>query len=89
MMDFISDEGGVRRYLHAGDPLLVLHEDQGLRVFRKPPNMYLLSTVGLLRGMEKVGLIRSADSVLAEMTNPTQRGQRSQDRGAFPDLPNA
>ena len=88
MMDFISDEGGVRRYLDSSDPLLVLYEDQGLRVFRKPPNMHLLSTVGLLRGMEKVGLIRSADSVLAEMTNPTQPGRRSRDRRAFPDLPN-
>ncbi len=88
MMDFISDEGGVRRYLDYRDPLLLLHEDQGLRVFRKPPNMHLLSTVGLLRGMEKVGLIRSADAVLAEMTNPTQPGQGSHDRRAFPDLPN-
>ncbi len=88
MMDFISDEGGVRRHLDSSDPLLVLYEDQGLRVFRKPPNMHLLSTVGLLRGMEKVGLIRCADAVLTEMTNPTQPGRRSRDRRAFPDLPN-
>jgi len=88
MMDFISDEGGVRRYLDSSDPLLVLYEDQGLRVFRKPANMHLLSTAGLLRGMEKAGLIRSADTVIAEMTNPTKPGRRSHDRRAFPDLPN-
>ena len=72
MMDFISDDGGVRRYLESNDPLLVLYEDRGLRVFQRPPNMHLLSTVGLLRGMEKVGVIRSADAIIGEMTNPTK-----------------
>ena len=72
MMDFISDDGGVRRYLESNDPLLVLYEDRGLRVFPRPPNMHLLSTVGLLRGMEKVGVIRSADAIIGEMTNPTK-----------------
>ena len=87
MMDFISDAGGVRRYLESNDPLLVLYEDRGLRVFQKPPNMHLLSTVGLLRGMEKVGVIRFADAVIDEMTNPTKPGRRPQDRRAFADLP--
>ena len=87
MMDFISDTGGVRRYLESNDPLLVLYEDQGLRVLQKPPNMHLLSTVALLRGMEKVGMIRSADAVIREMTNPSKPGRRPQDRRAFPDLP--
>lgn len=87
MMDFISDAGGVRRYLESSDPLLVLFEDRGLRVFRKPPNMHLLSTVGLLRGMEKADVIRSADAVIQEMTNPTKSDRRPQDRRAFADLP--
>ena len=87
MMDFISDSGGVRRYLESNDPLLVLFEDRGLRVFQRPPNMHLLSTVGLLRGMEKVGVIRSADTIIGEMTNPTKPGRRPQDRRAFADLP--
>ena len=87
MMDFLSDGGGVRRYLESNDPLLVLFEDQGLRVFRRPPNMHLLSTVGLLRGMEKVGLVRSADAIIDEMTNPTKPGRRPEDRRAFADLP--
>ena len=87
MMDFISDDGGVRRYLESNDPLLVLYEDRGLRVFQKPPNMHLLSTVGLLRGLERVGVIRSAGAVIDEMTNPTKPGRRPQDRRAFRDLP--
>ena len=87
MMDFISDAGGVRWYLESSDPLLVLFEDRGLRVFRKPPNMHLLSTVGLLRGMEKAGVIRSADAVIQDMTNPTKSDRRPQDRRAFADLP--
>ena len=87
MMDFLSDAGGVRRYLQSSDPLLVLYEDRGLRVFQRPPNMHLLSTVGFLRGMEKVGIIRSADAIIGEMTNPTKPGRRPQDRRAFADLP--
>jgi len=87
MMDFISDDGGARRYLESGDPLLVLYEDQGLRVFRKPPNMHLLSTVGLLRGMERAGILRSADAVIREMTRPAKPGRQPQDRRTFSDLP--
>jgi len=87
MMDFISDSGGVRRYLKSNEPLLILYEDKGLRVFQKPPNMHLLSTVGLLRGMEKVGAIRSADAVIREMTNPTKPGRRPRDGRVFLDLP--
>ena len=87
MMDFISDAGGVRRYLQSNDPLLMLYEDRGLRVFQRPPNMRLLSTVGLLRGMEKVGVIRSADAIISEMTNPTKPGRRPQDGRGFSDLP--
>ena len=33
MMDFISDAGGVRRYLESSDPLLVLFEDRGAAGF--------------------------------------------------------
>lgn len=87
MMDFISDEGGVQRYLRTGDPVLVLFEDQDLTVLSQPPNMHLLSTVGMLRGMERVGLIQSADAVIREMLNPSAPGRRLQDARAFKDLP--
>ena len=76
MMDFISDEGGVQRYLETGDPVLVLFEEQDLTVLSQPPNMHLLSIVGMLRGMERVGLIRSADAVIREMTHPSAKGRR-------------
>ena len=88
MVDFIGEEGGVQRYLGSGDPLLVLFEDCGsLRVFNKPSNMHLLSTVGLLRGLQRAGVIRSADEIVREMLCPTRPGRRPEDRRAFADLP--
>ena len=76
-----------RMYLKSNDSLLVLYEDRGLRVIRRPPNMHLLSTVGLLRGMQKVGVIPSADAIIDEMTNPTKPDRRSEDRRAPTDRP--
>ena len=87
MMDFISDAGPVRKYLSGGDPVLILFEDRGVRLFNKPTNAHLLSTVGLLRGMEKAGLIASANAIIHEMTNPTRPDRRFQDRRSFTDLP--
>lgn len=84
IIDFISEEGRAQRYLCQGGPLLVLFEDRKLRVFQRPPNMHLLSTVGLLRGMERIGLLSSADTVIQAMTQPTQPGRRAR---AFADLP--
>ena len=81
IIQFISEDGGVQRYLKAGDPLLILFEDRSLRVFQRPPNMHLLSTVGLLRGMEHEGLISSADAIIQEMTQPTGPGRRPQEYG--------
>jgi hypothetical protein len=63
------------------DPL-VLFEDAdvpGVRFFRKPPNLHLLSTVGMLRGLERVGIIRSADEVIQNMTHPTDPSRRARD----------
>lgn len=69
--DFMSD--GLQRYVALGDPVLILFEDSdipGVRFLRKPPNVHLLSTVGLLRGLERVGVIPSADTILQAMLNP-------------------
>jgi hypothetical protein len=69
--DFMTD--GLERYAGAGDPVLVLFEDSdvpGVRFLRKPPNVHLLSTVGLLRGLERVGVIESADAVVEAMVHP-------------------
>jgi predicted nucleic acid-binding protein len=87
MVDFISDEGGLERYLKANEPVAILFEDAGLRVFNRPPNLHLISTVGLLRGLESVGVIASADDVIDEMLHPTKPGRRPEDARKFTDLP--
>ena len=87
MVDFISDEGGLERYLRASDPVAILFEDAGLRVFNRPPNLHLISTIGLLRGLEDVGVIASADQVIDEMFHPTKPGRRPEDARKFTDLP--
>lgn len=71
IVDFMSD--GLENYLTASEPVLVLFEDAdvpGVRFFRKLPNLHLLSTVGMLRGLERVGIIGSADEVIQNMTHP-------------------
>jgi len=88
MVDFLSDEGGLERYLTASEPVAILFEDAGLRVFNRPPNLHLISTVGLLRGLEAVGVIASADDVIDEMLHPSKPGRRLEDARRFTDLPN-
>jgi predicted nucleic acid-binding protein len=85
--DFMSSDDGLRRYLAPGDPVALLFEDSGWHVFRKPPNLHLLSTVGMLRGMERVGVIKSADDIIHEMTHPSKFGRRPTDARVFLDLP--
>lgn len=87
MVDFISDEGGLERYLKANEPVAILFEDVGLRVFNRPPNLHLISTVGLLRGLEEVGFISSAEDVIYEMLHPSKSGRRPEDARKFTDLP--
>jgi len=87
IVDFMSSEDGLPRYVSPGDPVVILFEDAGMRVFSKPPNLHLLSTVGLLRGLERVGVIPSADEVIHEMTHPSRPDRHPQDARAFKDLP--
>jgi hypothetical protein len=87
MVDFISSDGGLERYLDANEPVAILFEDAGLRVFNRPPNLHLISTVGLLRGLEDVGVIASADDVIHEMLHPSKPGRRPEDARRFTDLP--
>jgi hypothetical protein len=71
--DFMTD--GLEQYASSGDPVLILFEDSdipGVRFVRKPPNVHLLSTVGLLRGLERVGILESADAVIHAMLHPTE-----------------
>lgn len=87
IVDFLSSDEGLRKYLRPGDPVALLFEDAGIRVFNKPPHLHLLSTVGLLRGLERVGVVASADEIIHEMTHPTKPGRRPSDSRAFTDLP--
>jgi predicted nucleic acid-binding protein len=87
IVDFMSSDDGLRKYLGGDDPVALLFEDSAVRVFNKPPNLHLLSTVGLLRGLERVGVIPSADAVIHSMTHPSQPDRRPADRRVFTDLP--
>jgi hypothetical protein len=87
IVDFMSSDDGLRKYVSVGDPVAILFEDAGVRVFNKPPNLHLLSTVGLLRGLERVGVIPSADAVIYEMTHPSKPDRRPADTRVFTDLP--
>lgn len=85
--DFLTSDGGLRKYIRSDEPVLLLYEDSDMRIINKPPNLHILSTVGLLRGMERVGLLDSADAVIAEMTNPSKPGRRPTDNRVLTDLP--
>ncbi len=85
--DFMSADDGLRRYLKSSDPVVILFEDADVRVFNRPPHLHLLSTVGMLRGLERVGAIESAGAIIHEMTHPSKPDRRPSDRRAFTDLP--
>lgn len=85
--DFMTSETGLAKYLRTAEPVAVLFEDadiQNVRFFRKPPNLHLLSTVGMLRGLEKVKIIKSAEAIIQEMTHPSTPNRRGR---KFTDLP--
>ena len=64
------------RHLRSGAPLLVLSERiRSLCLFGEPPNLRLLSTAGLLRGLERAGVIPSADEVLRDMLHPARKSE--------------
>ena len=88
MTDFISADDGLNKYLSLSDPVVVLFEDsdiRGMRIFTTTPNVHLLSTVALIRGMEKVGIVRSADAIIQEMVHPTKHHPSKSRK--FNDLP--
>ena len=87
MFDFMSSEDGLRKYLVSGDPVAVLFEDEDWFVAPRTPNLHLLSTVGMLRGLERVGVVDSADDIIREMTHPSKPGRRPNDARILKDLP--
>jgi hypothetical protein len=54
-----------------------------VKIIRKPRNVHLLSTVAWLRGLEEIGIIKSADHIIRAMTHPTDPARRR----IFNDLP--
>lgn len=75
--EFMGD--GLGTYVDDGSPVLLLFEDadfRSVRFVRKPDNLHMLSTVALLRGMERMGIIDSADAIIAAMTNPADPTKR-------------
>lgn len=80
---------GVAAYLANGAAVLLLFEDADFRnihFLRRPDNLHLLSTVAMLRGLEEVAVIASADAVLRAMLRPTDP-ERQRYARAFSDLP--
>lgn len=87
IVDFMTSDGGMSKYVATGEPVAILFEDTGVRIFNRPPNLHLLSTVGMLRGLERVGLIPSADRIIQEMTHPSKPDRRPSSARIFTDLP--
>lgn len=85
--DFMTSESGLSKYISSKDPVAVLFEDSDVkmvRFIRKPPNLHLISTVAMLRGLEDAGVIKSADDIIREMQHPSKEGRRGR---KFTDLP--
>jgi predicted nucleic acid-binding protein len=87
IVDFMTSDDGMSKYVATGEPVAILFEDAGVRVFNKPPNLHLLSTVGMLRGLERAGVIESADKIIHEMTHPSKSDRRPSNARVFTDLP--
>lgn len=87
IIDFMSSEDGLPAYVAAGDPVAILFEDSGFRVINRPPNLHLISTIGMLHGLERVGVIESAEEIVRAMTHPTLPGRTASDARKFTDLP--
>jgi predicted nucleic acid-binding protein len=85
--EFMRASDGLRKYLTPQEPVLLLYEDRDVRVINRPPFLHLLSTVGMLRGLERVGVLPSADDVIYEMTHPSKPDRRPSDARVFTDLP--
>ena len=83
--EFMAD--GIQAYATDGAPALLLFEDadfRTVRFVRKPDDLHIVSTVAMLRGMQRIGIIQSADAIIASMTNPDDPAKRAR---AFRDRP--
>jgi hypothetical protein len=84
--DFLIDsEDGLGKYTKdPTDSVLLLFEDADVNnVVIKLDNVHRLSTVAMLRGLESIHKIKSADAIISAMTHPKNTAGRK-----FTDLPN-
>lgn len=87
VVSFLTSADGFRKYVGTGDPVAILYEDAAIRLVSNPPNLHMLSTVGMLRGLEYVDIIPSADTIIHEMTHPSKPDRRPEYRRVATDLP--
>lgn len=93
--EFLTDEdtgSGLNKYVQKGDSTLLLFEDSGIpdmKIIRQTSNVHLISTVALLRGMEELHIIESADDIIKKMTHPedTQKARKLKDLPDGIDIP--
>jgi hypothetical protein len=79
---------GIEKYARGDQPVLLLFEDSDIRTvrfIRKPPNMHLLTTIAMLKGLEERKVIKSADDIIRAMVHPTDPLRKGR---KFNDLPN-
>jgi hypothetical protein len=78
---------GIQKYAADDEPVVVLFEDSDIprmRFFRRPDNMALLSTIGMVRGLAEEGVIPDAAAVIEAMTKPKDSTKKPR---RFFDLP--
>lgn len=75
--DFLTSESGLDAVVEMNDVVLVLGEDMKAmrRLFLPEPRVHSLGTIGFLLGLERIGIIPSAQEIIAEMEAPTAPGR--------------
>lgn len=75
--DFLTSENGLDAIVEQNDVVLVLGEDMKAmrRLFQPEPRVHSLGTIGFLLGLERSGIIPSAQQVIAEMEDPHAPGR--------------
>lgn len=75
--DFLTSENGLDALVDMNDIVLVLGEDMKAmrRLFLPEPRVHSLGTIGFLLGLEKIGIIPSAQQIISEMEAPSAPGR--------------
>lgn len=68
--DFATSDDGLDTYVASGSQVLLLVDDAELAHYfalRQPDNLHFVTTSTLLRGMEAVGVVRDAESLIGQV----------------------